>query len=356
MEILEVSPFPYENFSGVMEHVRCISQRLSWKHDVTVYAADPKPSLRHRMIGRVRVETFKCYAPSDAYFISAEMLLQLRRSEFDIVQGHFYHSFPLHFAALAKCARFIVTPHFHGAGHSAARNCMIRLLKPFGKRTLEKAFKIVAVSEYEKSIILQQFGFDSSKVVVIPNGVNLHLFSGLNKHCGDCKSILYVGCLREYKGVRFLVDVLPKLGKSVVLEIVGKGPLRSSLESRARKLGIHHRIKFYEDLSRRDLLQKYVDADVFVLLSRYEAYSLVVAESLVAGTPCIVSKTSALSEWVDNETCFGIGSPVNLNELSRLIQHVIEKGSVKKLANKWIGTKILDWGDATRRLEEIFLS
>jgi glycosyltransferase involved in cell wall biosynthesis len=230
------------------------------------------------------------------------------------------------------------------------------ILKPFGKRTLKKAFKVIAMSEYEKSILLHQFKVDPSKVTVIPNGVDLHSFSGLKRRRRDVKSVLYVGCLREYKGVRYLVDVLPKLGKDIVLEIVGKGPLRLSLESRVRELKMQQRVRFYEDLPRRDLLQKYTDADVLVLLSRYEAYSLVVAESLIAGTPCVVTDTSALTEWVDNETCFGISSAANLNELARLIKKVAEKGSIKRLTKKWIGTKILDWSDATRRLEGVFLS
>lgn len=357
MEILEVCPFSYGDYSGIMEHVRNISDNLSRRHNVTIYATQPRLcSPRHKTIGKIEIHTFRCYAPNDAYFLSTEMLLQLRKSEFDIVHGHFYHCFPLHFATLAKCTRFIATPHFHGAGHSPARNCLMSILKPFGKRTLKKAFKVIAMSEYEKSILLHQFKVDPSKVTVIPNGVDLHSFSGLKRRRRDVKSVLYVGCLREYKGVRYLVDVLPKLGKDIVLEIVGKGPLRLSLESRVRELKMQQRVRFYEDLPRRDLLQKYTDADVLVLLSRYEAYSLVVAESLIAGTPCVVTDTSALTEWVDNETCFGISSAANLNELARLIKKVAEKGSIKRLTKKWIGTKILDWSDATRRLEGVFLS
>jgi glycosyltransferase involved in cell wall biosynthesis len=217
-----------------------------------------------------------------------------------------------------------------------------------------KADKIIAVSEYEKSILCRWFGLKQDKVVVIPNGVDLSEFSGLKRQNHDYKSILYVGYLSSFKGPQYLVEVLPKLEKNIVLEIVGSGPLRPFLERRARELKVYDRVKFYQNLSRRELLQKFVDADVFVLLSSYEAYSIVVAEALAAGTPCIVAKTSALSEWIDNESCFAVDFPVNLNGLARVINCVLNNGVDKRVMKKWIGTKILDWSDVTRKVERIY--
>lgn len=355
MEILQVCPFPYGEVGGVSVHVRSISERFVRRHNVTVYATNHGLRYpRYEVINGVEVERFKCYAPSNAYFFSWEMLLKLRETDFDIVHAHCYHAFPMHFSTLAKCRRLIVTTHFHGVGHSPFRESLVRLLKPFGKRTLRKADKVIAVSEYEKSLILRQFGFTSDKIVVIPNGVDFNEFSGLRRQNHGSRRVLYVGYLIGYKGPQHLVEVLPKLGDDVVLEIVGKGPLKPFLEKRARELRVYDRIRFYQDLSRRELLQKFVDADVFVLLSLYEAYSLVVAEALAAGTPCVVADTSALGEWVDNESCFGVGVPVDLNELARLINRVLNGRVDRRVIKKWIGTKILDWNDVAKKLENIY--
>lgn len=356
LRILQVSPDSYGEVGGVSVHVRNISERLARGHDVTVYATNAgsrRPWFEVK--NGVKVERFKCYAPSNAYFFSLEMLLRLRKVEFDVVHAHAYHTFPMHFAAVAKCKKFVVTTHFHGFGHSPFRNCLIRLLKPFGERTLRKADKIIAVSEYEKALMCQQFGLPSDKIAVVPNGVDFSEFSGLRKRKREFKSILYVGYLLDYKGVHYLVEVLPKLTDDVVLEIVGYGPLKPFLERRARELKVCNRIRFHENLSRQELLQKFVDADVFVLLSRYEAYSLVVAEALTAGTPCIVANTSALSEWVDNKSCFGVDFPVSLNELTRLINSVLDNGVDKRVMKKWIGTKISDWNSIVDQIENIYL-
>jgi len=356
MKILQICSDSYGESGGVSVHVRNISERLARNHEVTVYAPNYKSQRpRFEIDNGVRVERFRCYAPNNAYFFSWEMLLRLRKINFDIVHGHGYHSFPLHFSVLAKGKKFIATTHFHGVGHSVFRNSLISLLKPFGKNTLKKADKIIAVSEHEKLLLIENFGIDPEKVVVIPNGVDFSEFKGLRKRNHDFRSILYVGALFSYKGAHYLVEVLPKLSDDVVLEIVGDGPLRPFLEKRAKELKVYDRVKFYRDLPRRELLQKYADADALVLLSMYEAYSLVVAEALTAGTPCIVADTSALSEWVDNESCFGLSAPISLNELAKLVNRVLEGGVDRQPMKKWKGTKILDWNDVAEQIENIYL-
>jgi glycosyltransferase involved in cell wall biosynthesis len=357
MKILQVYPLSMKmRGGGVSEHVWNVSKRLAQKHDVTLFGLNPHGKYpRFDVVDGVKVERFRHFYPSDSYFFSLELLLRLRHVEFDVVHGHGYHTFPMHFAALAKCKKFVVTTHFHGEGHSVFRDSLFRLFQPFGKTTLRKADVIVAVSDFEKKLLCEQFGFDDDKVVVIPNGLDLSEFAGLRHNGRGFRSILYVGRLDSYKGVQYLIEVLPKLDSDIVLEIVGKGPLRMYLEKRAKQLGVLKRVLFYHDLPRNELLQKYADADVFVLLSRFEAYSIAVAEALAAGTPCIVTNISALSEWIDNKTCFGIGYPPKLSDLAETISYVSEKkrnGDVT--SNKQISSKILDWNQVVTRIENLY--
>ena len=357
MRILQVYMGPYlaDRGGGVSVYVRNISERLARRHDVTVFATNPGGLPRFEVVNGVKVERFKRFAPSGAYFFSLNMLLRLRKAEFDVVHGHCYNAFPMHFSALAKRRRFVVSTHFGGGGGSPFRNSVIRLLKPLGKRSLIKADKIVAVSAFEKAFLVEKFKLDPSKIVVIPCGVNISEFKTLRKHKRDYRSILHVSSrLDSYKGARYLIEALPKLGDDVILEIVGEGTARKTLEIHAKKLGVGDRVRFYPYLPQKELFRKYVDADLFVLLSPYESYSMVVAESLAAGTPCIVAETSALSEWVDNETCFGVHFPVHISELTKLMTIILENKVDQDKMKKWIGTKILDWDDVAKRLEGVY--
>lgn len=352
MKILQVSSSSYAVDTGLSEYVRNISARLAKTHDVTVFATNPESRLpRSQVIDEVNVERFPANSP---YYFSWAMMLRLRKERFDVVHGHNYHAFPLHMSALAKCSRFVISPVFHGAGHTTFRSSLILLSKSIGKRTLAKAEKLLAASDYEKNILQEYFNFDPSRIDVIPRGVNFEEFEGLKHHQSDQKSVLYVGRLVDYKGVQHLLEVLPKLKhKDVILKLVGKGSMRDSLEKRARQLNVHQNIRFYHDLERRELLQMYSDADVFVLPSRYEAYSKVVAEALVAGTPCIVTDTSALSEWIDNQSVMGVKFPVDISDLTELIDFVLDRPRNKIDLSRW-RHKILDWNEVVARLEQIY--
>ena len=355
MKILQVVVDSYVELGGISVHVRNIAERLAKHHDVTVFATNDKGLEPWReTINGVKVERFRCFAPNNAYFFTVEMPLRMRKERFDIVHAHGYHAFPFHLATLAKGDRFIATTHFHGAGHSSFRNAIVGLLKPFGKRTLSKADAIVAVSDFEKSLICHDFGISEDRVTVIPNGVDFSEFEGLKRRDHKGRTILYVGYLASFKGAQYLVEVMPKLPKDVRLKIVGGGPMKPFLEKRALELGVSGRVDFYSNLLRKDLLQMYADADVFALLSKYEAYSIVVAEALTAGTPCIVTNTSALQEWIDNETCFGVDFPISLNRLGEIVTSVMDKRLKKNAFMKWQGRKILDWNEVTARLETVY--
>lgn len=356
MRILHVCSAAYIIGGGVSEYVRNISERLAREHEVTVFASNPTRKLpRYEVDNGVTVARYRCYAPGSAYYFSMELPAMLRKAKFDVVHAHNYHGFPFHVAgALAKYDKFVVSPCFHGAGHTSFRDRLIRISRPLGKQTLKKAEYILAASEHERSLLSQQFGLKIGEITVIPRGVDFSEFKGLKRRRRLSKSILFVGRLIAYKGVQHLVEVLPKLLDDITLEIVGKGPLRRSLEVRARRLGVLDRVRFYRYLKRQELLQMYADSSVFVLPSRYEAYSKVVAEALMAGTPCIVANTSALKEWVDNESCFGVDFPVDIDKLAKLIASVIECNLNKKSVKKWMGTKIIDWNDVVSRLEEIY--
>jgi glycosyltransferase involved in cell wall biosynthesis len=356
MKILQVCPGYYvSGVGGVSEHVLRVSEGLVKQgHDVTVYGTNPGQLASSEVVNGVKVRRFNMFAPSGAYFFSLEMALTLRRAKFDLVHGHGYHALPVHFSSLAECKKLVVTAHFHGAAHSAFRKPLFKLFAPLGKMILEKADNIIAVSDFEKSLLCEKFGLKSQKITVVPNGVDLNEFTSYQHHESNFKSILYVGRLEKYKGIQYVLEVLPKLSDDVILKIVGNGSLKGFLENRAKELKVQDRVFFYQNLPRKELLQKYIDADVLILLSRYEAYSLVVAEALASGTPCILAKTSALAEWVDNKSCFGLDFPIKKHELVEIISDVFKARFSNKIFKAWLGNKIYDWDDIVKQIEKIY--
>lgn len=350
MRVLQVCQRYAPYIGGIEEHVRNISERLAQDFDVTVATTDPSGKLsRKTMMNGVEILRFKSFAPNEAYFFSAALRQYLKENsdDFDVVHAHNYHAFPSLYAAWAKGKnRLVFTPHYHGTGHTWLRSLLHKPYRHFGRKIFDVANRIVCVSDYEKRLVLEDFRMREEKVSKIPNGVDLSEFKGLKRRQHDDKLILYVGRLERYKGVHHLIEVLPKLGPGFRLEIVGKGPYRESLNSLVGRLCLENSVSFSEDLSRKELLQKYANADVFALLSEHEAFGISVAESLCAGTPCIVANTSALSEWVDGKNCFGIKYPIDLSNLANAIKNVAGKG-VQSL-------KIYDWSEITSSLADLY--
>lgn len=93
-------------------------------------------------------------------------------------------------------------------------------------------------------------------------------------------------------------------------------------------------------------MERYAKADLFVYLSKYEAFGISVAEALASKIPCIVANSLALKEWIDNENCFGVKYPINVNELANLIDEVIGK--------EVEGVKLLDWDDVVVELIKVY--
>lgn len=347
MNILQVSPGYLPAIGGVEEHVRNISERLAAGHEVTVFTADPSGKLpREEKVNGVLVKRFNSFSPGNAYHISLDMLKELRQAKFEIVHGHNYHAFPLFFSRYAQKRRFIVTPHYHGQGATLTRNTLLRMYKPLGKKIFREAHNVIAVSNYERGLVLKDFKIDADKIITIPNGLELAKFKKLKRASKDRQTILYVGRLEEYKGVQYTIRALPLLNENIRLEIVGSGPYKESLLGLARKLGAEHRVDFYQSLSQDELLHRYAEADIFVQLSRYEAYGITVAEALAAGTPCIVADATALSEWIDNKNCAGINYPIDINTLVKLINESIGRDVYD--------IKLWDWDEVTAELLKIY--
>lgn len=359
MRILQVCPHFYGGgIGGVVEYVKNISEGLVKRgHEVTVFCTDPRKQFpRCEVINGVVVERFSRLAPGKAYFFSLGMLLRSFKVKFDVVHAHCLQAFPFYYSILTDRKRLVLSPHYSGMSSSTFRNSLIKLLKPIEILTLKKADVIIAMSEYEKKLLCQLFNLNSSKIIVVPGGVDLHTLSIFRKKKSDFLSIVHVSRLVIDKGTKYLIEVLPRLSENVILEIVGRGPMLAFLREYAKKLGVSDRVKFYPNMPRHEVLKKYAEADLFILLSRYESYGMAVAEALAAGVPCIVTNSSALSEWIDNETCFGIDFPIDINKLAKLIHNIFEAKIDKRAMQKWMGTKILDWDDVTNLLENIYAS
>lgn len=381
MKIAQICPRYSPDIGGVETHVKEISERLVRAgHKVEVITTDPTGKLGKKgTINGVKVTRFRSFAPGNAYFFAPQIYFYLKKQDFDVIHVHSYHALPALFAALGKNGRKLVfTPHYHRSGHTAFRNLLHKPYRLFGKMIFSRADSVICVSDYERGLVETDFKV-SGKTVKIPNGINLSEFEHLRSRQKDKtveeiieertervisgvekaeegksrkeKVLLYVGRLEEYKGVQHIIQILPEL-REFRLRVVGRGPYEAELHSMAESLKVEERVEWLKDLSRKELLECYAGADIFLMLSSHEAYGITVAEALAAGTPCVVAKGSALEEFIDGIQCFGVDQPDKRENLIKLINQVKDLKFNRKLNIKNLA--IYDWDQVTKKIEKIY--
>jgi glycosyltransferase involved in cell wall biosynthesis len=362
LKIAQICPRYSPDIGGVETHVKEISERLvKAGHDVEVITTDSTGKLNKKeTINGVKVIRFRSFAPGNAYYFAPQISTYLRKHNYDVIHAHSYHAFPAFFASLSRnSGKFIFTPHYHRYGHTALRDLLHKPYRLFGKRIFSRADSVICVSEYEKKLVESDFEV-AAKTVKIPNGINLKELENLKQRGKDSKKktereklLLYVGRLEEYKGVQYIIKSLPEL-QDFRLRIVGKGPYEAELRNMESSSGVEGRVEWLKDLSRKELLECYADADIFLMLSSHEAYGITVAEALAAGTPCIVAKGSALEEFVNGKNCIGIENPVSKEKVSRALME-IENKEIKKMEIKedfGVNKNIMDWNEVSAEIEK----
>ena len=267
----------------------------------------------------------------------------------------------------------IFSPYHDVAPGTLAGKYLMNIHNYFGKKALEKCDYIISSSQYEADNTIKLLDADPNKIKVIPLGVdvfespeNAYIdFSkdvvnvDISKNFKEGKKInlLYSGYLITRKGVDYILKTLNALIhelqiKNVSLTIVGEGPENENLLELSKNLKLDNYIEWQPFLSRDKLIQKIKNSDIFMLLSRSEAYGITVAEALTLGTPCIVTKRTALKEFSMEPGCFVVDYPPEPKDVAGSILDVYKN-------NVTIGPfteKIRPWNRVTEDYEKLYQS
>ena len=174
-----------------------------------------------------------------------------------------------------------------------------------------EANEVIVNSNYMKCELQRNFGLPFEKINVIPNGVNLTMYSGIerdydfrrNYAADNEKIILYAGRLVYEKGVQYLIGAMPKILQNyndAKLVIAGKGGMIDELKSQVEYLGLGNKVYFTGYMDHKSLCKLYKCADISVFPSTYEPFGIVALEGMLAGNPIVVSDIGGLNEIVEH--------------------------------------------------------
>lgn len=164
------------------------------------------------------------------------------------------------------------------------------------------------------------------------------------------KRVLFVGQLKEYKGVHVLLDSLAKLngsGHSISIDIVGSGPSSDNLKTMARDLNIAERVRFWGTVSDETLAQFYRDCDVVTLpsVNRREAFGLVLLDAFAAGKRVVATNIPGVKEvaLLGDGYLASPNDPYSLSDciLKATLNDATQSERLKQVAEKFSWDKVL---------------
>ncbi|MCL4579954.1 glycosyltransferase family 4 protein, partial [Staphylococcus aureus] len=283
--------------------------------------------------------------------------LKLNIHDYDIVHAHTLFSDG--YQALKTGKPYIVT----------VRNTDINFymkfykhLLPLGRKILEKASKIIFLSEsYKKKTIDMLFGHKKSKNEifekshVIPNGINdfwLKNSSNQTKHINEEINVICVCRIMKNKNLEFLAKNLieKNLGRNINIYIIG-----DVVDSKYyQNLKSYPNMHFLGRKDKKTIVEIMKDMHMFIMVSFTETFGLVYLEALTQNLPVIYTKNEGFDKYFEDGYVGYSVNPTKNDELVMKVRKVVENyNEIQRNINQ-LDKNRFSWQDNAEKHKELY--
>ncbi|NTW44142.1 MAG: glycosyltransferase family 1 protein [Anaerolineaceae bacterium] len=248
------------------------------------------------------------------------------------------------------------------------------------RKVIAEADRLIAATLAEKSQLEFLYEAPSSKIAVIPPGVDTSMFYPIPKEeakevigiDANSNMILFVGRIEPLKGIDSLIQAIALIQKRGELAccphnlaIIGGEPDASPEEMNAEmarlqdlveELHIENLVIFLGKQDQKMLPYYYSSSEVVVMPSHYESFGMVALESMACGTPVVASQVGGLAFLVrDQETGFVVPGNDIETMADRLVQIIKFKDLQLKLGKQSAAyAKNYDWKIISEKINEVY--
>ncbi len=304
-----IHPFLYRYARGIERYVAALSRSLSEKNvSVEILTWNrPNPICWPELseLSDIKIKAFPLPRYFEAKFIVPFYALDLAVNRYDDVIIHFADYGEAEALYLLKLIGrkipYSIVLHY-------PYSQVPHRYHSFNKTLLAQGAKrIIAVSRFVAEEAEKILGRPCE---VISHGVDTDLFkpdlskrAEVRRRMGvpeNARVFLTAAALEERKGVQHFIKTLPLLLKSrpeSFYAVLGDGPYLQSLKDLACERGVESRVRFVSATSTP--FEFYQAADLFVILAKGEASSLVSLEAMACEVPVMASKQRPFEELID---------------------------------------------------------
>ena len=200
-------------------------------------------------------------------------------------------------------------------------------------RVARRMNHIMTVSESSKVDIAADHKVDPEHIHVVPVGVDPEMFRpvpGVRRVPG--RIVTTASADVAMKGLKYLLEAVAKLRteRNVELVIIGRPTEGSASADLFAELGLTNCVSWVHGVSDERIVELYSEAEVAVVPSLYEGFSLPAIEAMSCGVPLVTTTGGALPEVAGShgETCFQV-SPGDGEALAAMLGTVLDQPDVR---------------------------
>ncbi|MCW2715536.1 MAG: glycosyltransferase family 1 protein [Frankiales bacterium] len=167
-------------------------------------------------------------------------------------------------------------------------------------RVVRRLPAVLTVSESSRADIVRDFGVPHERLTVVPVGVEVDVFRPPTRPRVPGRIVATASADVPVKGLVPLLEAVAKLRteRDVELVVVGRPKPGGVAAATIERLGIADAVRFVSGVSEPDLVELFGSAQVAVVPSLYEGFSLPAIETLACATPLVATTAGALPEVV----------------------------------------------------------
>ncbi|MGI8331031.1 glycosyltransferase family 4 protein [Actinomadura scrupuli] len=346
-------------------YLRHLSRELSdLGHRVEVFSGQPYPELDREDIILTKVPSLDLYRDEDPFRIpkpgefrdwidvlefahmktggfpepltfSLRVLRELRRRRLDFDVVHDNQVLGYGNLGIPRLGLPLVTSIHHPI--SVDRRIEIEAAKGlkqhFGKRrwygfvrmqaqVTQRIGRILTVSGSSKVDIVKDFRARPENVHILPLGVDTEVFHPRAAPRVPGRIVAMASADSPLKGVDVLLRAVAKVAteRDVHVVIVSRPTKDGPTAKLVRELALGERVRFVSGISDDELGELLAGAEVAVVPSRYEGFSLPAVEHMASGTPLVASRAGALPEVVGDAAV--LVEPGDVEELAATLRRL----------------------------------
>lgn len=228
------------------------------------------------------------------------------------------------------------------------------------KRVSRRLHEIITVSSNSAEDIASDFGVDPERIVTIPLGVDTDRFH--NRRDREPGRLVCVASADQpLKGVPILLRALAKVREDhpgVRLTLVSKLKPKGEAAKLLDSLNLHDAVELVSGVADDELAELVGTAEISVVPSMYEGFSLPAVEAMSSGCALIASRAGALPEVVGtDDVAARLVEPGDIDALAREISALLADPVERRRLSEGGRARVMErysWAAVARRTAEVY--